>query len=284
MLYTMKIFNLFLLAGFISGASANQIQVRVIFNPPLSESDAAAVQAANIEWLQLHGGRKLRGQDHRELSCIPSACEAFPDCPHCQMVFGTCQCTGRRTEEVQSYPPPGMVRELSAHTGQCLDKIDDAISIITGAVTSDSQSIIDNADFTCFEIFAADEQGSACKGVTSYNMWNHTSDEVTHGDFEFGADFCQSSLLDANLEAIVDPDKCSVTSVVFNLNGPGLAAPRVATETGADKYLLFGNDGADILGASDFSFDVGDYELDVIVNLSGGGTKTNSMTIRIRDC
>ena len=301
----MKVSLLFLLVTCILSTRVSaKVFIKTTLPNDLSADDIAAIGAAGADWfLGQDEERNLRGQqDRRELGTwCQLECQGWP-CGQCFVWLHECWgnwCTESRSfneEEATGLSTPPRTREI--YTAECVEKIDEALVIMEGAVSADGEPIVDASHFSCYEQIDVDEPQS-CQGFSYWTMWDAVEDEVSIQNFQDNPSICQSQMQDSNLEAVVDIT-CDVDTVAFVITSddpgssssddpgssssgdPGSSYSYSRTER-FYQYLLYGNIGDNML-RNRYSFPVGDYTVTATAFLKDGSSTKASLTFKVNDC
>jgi len=269
----MKFSSLYCLASaLLFGPASGKIFVRNTFDQELPPADTIAIEQAGAVWLEeveaAGATRRNLRLDERELQTYKCNywCAGFP-CGQCYVWKSQCWnwCPRRLQKDTEVPPMPSNVRKLNYHSAECQEKIDEALLIMEGAVSTQSESIVEQTHFTCFEEFSEPDE-AVCEGIEVWNMWDSVTNAVTHANFQQGTIICLSTISTKNLEAVVS-DACDVARVEFVLTGP-----EDYRYTHAEKnamYFMFGNRAEDV-GRSFNEWIPGDYTVDATVKLENG--------------
>ena len=261
--------------------------VRSTLDYSLPSPDVQAIEQAASIWLEDNGSdRNLRGYDqhHRETLYCNYWCEGFP-CGQCYIwlrhCWGWCprnrrHATEEQAQQLESSPattvtrtttstpplPPG-VHQLTHHTPECVEKIDEALLIMETAVSAAGEPIVKASHFLCFENIEEGGDPDICNGIESWNMWDATTDSVSSISFQDDPTICQSAMSQSNLEAVVSP-ACEVDWLKFTVVGPEDYREQHREYVG--PYFLFSNNAGNI-GHSHDDFPAGSYTVDATVKL-----------------
>lgn len=286
-------FPLFITPLLVSAASAQTVFVRSTLTLELPSTDVVAIEEAGAVWLEAENdNRSLRRAQNqqRELYNCSYMCEGFK-CGMCFVWLKSCwnySCRRSAIEEelseindtstTSTTASKPIVRKLSYDREECIEKIDEALSIMESAVSSSLEPIVDASDFSCY-ILEDMEKHETCDGIVSWYLWDSIMSSVTSANFQNYPLVCLSGMTSSNLESIVSKG-CNVKNISYSMTGPNnFSYSHVEFES---MYFLFGNSGSTIY-RSNKTFFGGTYMIDTTVSLKDGSKLNNSFTFFVDD-